>query len=79
MTWIMCSSNLKNFVSQYATLGWQGSSFQKYISTIGSPIDIFYNRILKIARQCEFPDMDDCIINAIIFGTNCGKAQDKLL
>ena len=30
-------------------------------------------------RQCEFPDMDDRIIDAIIFGTNCIKAQDKLL
>ena len=27
-------------------------------------IDVFYNRILKIARQCEFPDMDDRIIDA---------------
>ena len=35
--------------------------------------------ILKIARQCKFPDMDDRIIDAIIFGTNCIKAQDKLL
>ena len=45
----------------------------------GESIDIFYNRILKIAKQCEFPDMDNCIINSIIFGTNCVKAQDKLL
>ena len=36
-------------------------------------VDVFY--ILKIARQCEFPDMDDCIIDAIIFGTNCIKAR----
>ena len=33
----------------------------------------------KLVRQCEFPDMDDRIIDAIIFGTNCVKAQDKLL
>ena len=45
----------------------------------GESVDVFYNRILKIARQCEFPDMDDQIIDAIIFGTNCIKAQDKLL
>ena len=42
-------------------------------------IDVFYNCILKIARQSEFLDMDDRIIDAIIFGTNCMKAQDKLL
>ena len=40
---------------------------------------MFYNQILKIARQCEFPDMDDWIIDTIIFGRNCIKAQDKLL
>ena len=45
----------------------------------GESVDVFYNRILTIARQCEFPDMDDRIIDAIIFGTNCVKAQDKLL
>ena len=45
----------------------------------GESVDVFYNRILKIARQCEFPDMDDRIVDAIIFGTNCIKAQDKLL
>ena len=32
-----------------------------------------------ITRQCEFPDMDDRIIDATIFRTNCVKAQDKLL
>ena len=53
--------------------------FSKVHQYNGESIDVFYNRILKIARQCEFPDMDDCIINAIIFGTNCVKAQDKLL
>ena len=42
-------------------------------------VDVIYNRILKIARQFEFPDMDDWIIDAIIFGTNWIKAQDKLL
>ena len=45
----------------------------------GESIDVFYNRILSTAEQCEFPDMDDHIIDAIIFGTNCVKAQDKLL
>ena len=45
----------------------------------GESIDVFYNRILKVARQCEFSNTDERLINAIIFGTNCTKAQDKLL
>ena len=53
--------------------------FSKVYQHNGESVDIFYNRILKTARQCEFPDMDDHIIDAIIFGTNCVKAQDKLL
>ena len=53
--------------------------FSKVHQYNGETIDIFYNRILKVARQCEFLDMDDRIIDAIIFGTNCVKAQDKLL
>ena len=53
--------------------------FSKVHQYNGETIDVFYNRILKVARQCEFLDMDDRIIDAIIFGTNCVKAQDKLL
>ena len=53
--------------------------FSKVSQHNGASVDIFYNRILKITRQCEFPDMNDRIIDAIIFGTNCIKAQDKLL
>ena len=53
--------------------------FSKVHQYNGESVDVFFNRILKIARQCEFPDMDDMIIDAIIFGTNCIKAQDKLL
>ena len=34
---------------------------------------------LKLARQCDFSDMNDRMIDAIIFGTSCIKAQDKLL
>ena len=35
--------------------------------------------ILKVAKQCEFSNIDERLIDAIIFGTNCTKAQDKLL
>ena len=45
----------------------------------GESVDKFYNRLLKIGHQCEFSDLDERIIDAIIFGTNCIKHQDKLL
>ena len=53
--------------------------FSKVHQYQGELIDVFYNHILKVARQCEFSNIDEMLINAIIFGTNCTKAQDKLL
>ena len=53
--------------------------FSKVYQHNGESVDIFYKRILKTAKPCEFPGMEDCIIDAIIFRTNCVKAQDKLL
>ena len=50
--------------------------FAKVHQNSGEPVDTFYNRILKIGHQCKFPDMDDRIIDAIIYGTNCVKAKD---
>ena len=53
--------------------------FSKVYQKQGETIDTFYNRILKISNQCEFSDPDECLIDAIIFGTSIIKAQDKLL
>ena len=53
--------------------------FSKVHQYQGESIDVFYNCILKVARQCEFSNIDERLIDAIIFGTNCTKAQDKLL
>ena len=53
--------------------------FSKVHQYQGESIDVFYNHILKIAKQCEFSNIDERLIEAIIFGTNCTKAQDKLL
>ena len=53
--------------------------FTKVFQKQGETIDTFYNHILKLARQCNFSDMNERMIDAIIFGTNCIKAQDKLL
>ena len=53
--------------------------FTKVSQWQGENIDTFYNRILKVARQCDFSDINEWLIDAIIFGTTCVKAQDKLL
>ena len=74
----MYLEGLRKFVSQYAISEWPDLNSPRCTSTMVS-VDIFYNRILKTMRQCEFPDMDDHIIDAIIFGTNCVKDKDKLL
>ena len=36
-------------------------------------------RILKVAHQCDFSNINEQLIDAIIFRTTCVKAQDKLL
>ena len=53
--------------------------FTKVSQRQGENVDTFYNRILKLARQCDFSNMNERLIDAIIFGTTCVKAQDKLL
>ena len=53
--------------------------FSKVHQYQGESIDVFYNCILKVAKQCEFSNIDERLIDGIIFGTNCTKAQDKLL
>ena len=55
------------------------SSLLKSHNARVKPLTPFYNRILKLACQCEFSDMEERLIDAIIFGMNCVKAQDKLL
>ena len=44
-------------------------------------IDTFYNRILKLAKQCQFEPAEERsrLIDAIIYGTTITKAQEKLL
>ena len=53
--------------------------FTKVSQWQGENMDTFYNRILKLARQCDFSNMNERLIDAIIFGMTCVKAQDKLL
>ena len=44
-------------------------------------LDTFYNRILKLAKQCQFEPVEEKsrLIDAIIYGTSIVKAQEKLL
>ena len=42
-------------------------------------INTFYHRILCLARQCQFNNIDKQLIDAIVFGCKSKKAQDKLL
>ena len=64
-------SVLKSFVSLF--------KFTKVSQRQGENVDTFYNRILKLAHQCDFSDMNERLIDAIIFGMTCVKAQGKLL
>ena len=42
-------------------------------------INAFYHRILHLARQCQFDNIDEHLIDAIVCGCKFKKAQDKLL
>ena len=44
-------------------------------------LDTFYNRILKLAKQCQFKPVEEKsrLIDVIIYGTSITKAQAKLL
>ena len=44
-------------------------------------LDTFYNRILKLAKQCQFEPTEEKsrLIDAIIYGMSIVKAQEKLL
>ena len=53
--------------------------FSRVFQRQGENVNTFYNRILKLARHCDFSDMNERLIDVIIFGTMCVKAQDKLL
>ena len=39
----------------------------------------FYHRILKLCVQCQFSDNEECLVDAITYGTKVQKAREKLL
>ena len=69
----------EEFCEPICNFGAARFKFTKVSQWQGENMDTFYNRILKLARQCDFSDMNERLIDAIIFGTTCVKAQDKLL
>ena len=42
-------------------------------------INTFYHHILCLARQCQFGNINECLIDVIVYGCKSKKAQDKLL
>ena len=56
-----------------------GGNLEVYHNMASENIDTFYHRILKICDQCEFSNPEENLIDAIIYGTNNNKAQEKLL
>ena len=41
--------------------------------------DANYHRILCLARQCQFDNINEHLIDSIVFGCKSKKVQDKLL
>ena len=42
-------------------------------------MNAFYHRIQKLCVQCQFSDNEECLVDAIIYGTKVQKAREKLL
>ena len=48
---------------------------QQYCETINT----FYHHILRLARQCQFENINKHLIDAIVYSCKSKKSQDKLL
>ena len=42
-------------------------------------MNAFYHCIQKLCVQCQFSDDEECLVDAIIYGTKVHKAREKLL
>ena len=92
----MVKTYMKDLIFQYInSMIW--ISFGLYLTNIASAarwkfrtvaqapssetLDTFCNRILKLAKQCQFEPAEEKsrLIDAIIYGTSITKAQEKLL
>ena len=67
-------------MNRYVTFVLQAGSLGTVAQAPSETLDTFYNRILKLAKQCQFePAEKSRLIDAIIYGTSLTKAQEKLL
>ena len=81
MTWNSFCLCLINIVNQYVTFVLQDGNSGLLPQAPSETLDTFYNRILKLAKQCQFEPAEkkSRLIDAIIYGTSITKAQEKLL
>ena len=65
-------------ISNFQAARWK---FRTVAQASTETLDTFYNRIAKLAKQCQFEPAEEksCLIDAIIYGTSIVKAQEKLL
>ena len=42
-------------------------------------MNAFYHCIQKLCVQCQFSDNEECLVDAIMYGTKVQKAREKLL
>ena len=45
----------------------------------GETINLFYHWILQLAKQYQFENINECLIDAIVYRRKSKKVQDKLL
>ena len=69
---------MKDIANQYATfvLPFKFRAVKQHET---ETINTFYHRILRLARQCQFENINEHLIDAIVYGCKAKKAQDKLL
>ena len=79
-TWNSFGHCLIVIVNQYETFVLQDGN-SGLLSRLHLRLDTFYNRILKLAKQCQFEPSEEKsrLIDAIIYRTSIVKAQEKLL
>ena len=76
--WMQFLKHLKDIANQYVTSVLPGSN-SELSNNMKQTINTFYYRILHLARQCQFENINECLIDAIVYGCKSKKAQDKLL
>ena len=81
--WMQFLQPSKDIVTQYATLicNFHAARFKfravKQHET--ETINTFYHQILYLAGQCQFENINEHLIDAIVYGCKSKKAHDKLL